>query len=115
MEERTSPRPQQPRLFLDADVEIPAVSADNRVLFGVPRQSEESSPVELDLLPRVRYRLPRDAAPSAAAPFMCFESGVLVCPDKDGEGVVVMNLSDRVATIRSGDQWPYMCDGPSSS
>lgn len=89
--------------------EVPAFSADNRPLFAVPRvlQTEEEGAalVVLDLLPRVRYRVPLHPA-SAAPPDIrfCFESGLLICPDSESPSTaaVVINLSDRMASLCSG-------------
>lgn len=93
--------------------ELLAFSADNRPLFAVPRvlQTEEEGAalVVLDLLPRVRYRVPLDLASDAPlATRFCFESGLLICPDSQSPSTtaVVINLSDRMASLCSGSWGP---------
>jgi hypothetical protein len=68
---------------------------------------EEAVAVALDLLPRVRYRVRLDSDPlndEAATPSICFESGVLICPEPGAKSAVVVNLSDRIASLRSGSR-----------
>jgi hypothetical protein len=69
---------------------------------------EEAAAVALDLLPRVRYRVRLGSDPldpnEAATPSICFESGVLICPEPGAKSAVVVNLSDRIASLRSGSR-----------
>jgi hypothetical protein len=90
------------------------MSADNRPMAVLPRAQdlnsgeEEAAAVTLDLLPRVRYRVRLGSdtfdPDEAATPSICFESGVLICPEPGAKSAVVVNLSDRIASLRSGSR-----------
>lgn len=80
------------------------MSADNRPISVLPHSlAEDEEAVALDLLPRVRYRV-RLEGDGAAVPSICFESGVLICPEEGSRNAVVINLSDRISYLRSGSR-----------
>lgn len=102
--------------------EVQAMSADNRPMTVLPRMQEpeesgEDRVVALDLLPRVRYRVRLSSDEELSnlgssspteeeeplQPYLCFDSGVLVCPEKGSQNAIIVNLSDRVASIHSGN------------
>ncbi len=98
-----------------ATEEVQAMSADNRPMAVLPRPEglEEPGAVALDLLPRVRYRVrlgseEQEQDPPTAAdamqPSLCFESGVMIFPEPGSKSAVVVNLSDRIASLRSGSR-----------
>ena len=85
--------------------EVQAMSADNRPMAVLPRT--QNAQVALDLLPRVRYRVrlgPYSSEEERLPPSLCFESGVLICPEAGGKSAVVLNLSDRIASLCSGSR-----------
>lgn len=98
-----------------ATEEVQAMSADNRPMVVLPRMQEpeesgEEHIVALDLLPRVRYRVRLGSDGEASSPteetlqpYLCFDSGVLVCPEKGSQNAIIVNLSDRVASLHSGN------------
>jgi len=101
------------------------MSTDNRPMAVLPRAQEpepgqREGTVTLDLLPRVRYRVRlgsgddaetrQAASPEIFMTSLCFDSGVLICPEVGAKSAVVVNLSDRITSLKSGSR--YGCTAP---
>jgi hypothetical protein len=87
-------------LDFNATDEVHMMSADNRSMSLVPKIDKNGDAV-VDLLPRVRYRIRMDNIVTDQQPqaHLCFERGILVVPEKTGEHAIVVNISDRIASI----------------
>jgi hypothetical protein len=99
------------------------MTADNRLMAVLPRAQEPEpghgeGTVALDLIPRVRYRVrlsrgnntKAETSPEISMASLCFDSGVLICPEIGCKSAVVVNLSDRIVSLKSGSR--YGCTAP---
>ncbi len=78
------------------DSEVEVMTADNRRVTARPRRDADGA-LTLEILPRLRYRLP-----GARPPSLSFASGLLCAADpEDADVTVLVNLSDRIAVLRT--------------